>query len=45
MFGVGRDLYVDLAVGGMRTIFDVGAYVADDGCRLILIDPNPASTV
>ena len=28
-------------VGGMRTIFDLGAYIADDGCRLILLDPNP----
>lgn len=46
MFGIHRDLYVDVAdvefmdVGGMRTIFDVGAYVADDGGRLILLDPN-----
>ena len=47
MLTVGRDLYVDLSeleyadVGGMRTIFDLGAYIADDGCRLILLDPNP----
>jgi hypothetical protein len=25
----------------MRTIFDAGAYIADDGYRLILLDPNP----
>ena len=41
------DIYIDLLkleytdVGGMRTIFDAAAYVADDGCRLILLDPNP----
>lgn len=43
-----RDLHVDLSaleyadVGGMRTIFDLGAYMADDGCKLILLDPNRA---
>jgi hypothetical protein len=47
MLSVRRDLYIDLSkldyadVGGMRTSFDLGAYIADDGCRLILLDPNP----
>jgi anti-anti-sigma factor len=47
MFSVRPDVYIDLSeleyadVGGMRTIFDAGAYIADDGCRLILLDPNP----
>src|SRR5262245_55317537 len=48
MLGVRHDLYVDLSelqyadVGGMRTLFDLGAYMADDDCQLILLDPNPA---
>jgi anti-anti-sigma factor len=47
LFSTRPDIYIDLSkleytdVGGMRTIFDAGAYIADDGCRLILLDPNP----
>jgi anti-anti-sigma factor len=44
----GRDLYVDLShidfvsVGCMRTLMDAGAYLRLDGCRLVLLGPNPA---
>jgi anti-anti-sigma factor len=44
----GRDLYVDLAhidfvsVGCIRTLMDAAAYLQLDGCRLLLLGPNPA---
>jgi anti-anti-sigma regulatory factor len=44
----GRDLYVDLShidfvsVGCMRTLMDAAAYLQLDGCRLLLLGPNPA---
>src|SRR5262245_38518948 len=47
LFSGRPDVYIDLSkleyadVGGMRAIFDAGAYIADDDSRLILLDPNP----
>jgi anti-anti-sigma factor len=44
----GRDLYVDLShiefisVGCMRTLMDAATYLQLDGCRLLLLGPNPA---
>jgi anti-anti-sigma regulatory factor len=44
----GQDLHVDLSdlnfvsVGCMRTLMDAAAYLQLDGCRLLLLGPNPA---
>jgi anti-anti-sigma factor len=43
----GRDLYVDLSqlefieVGCVHLLLDVAAYLDLDGCRLVLLGPNP----